>query len=224
MTQGEAMTLNDFVLLAALEISDGDVDRQFTAEELLVEAWKLNPDAFGLRGFEDQHPDANKVYTKLDGRKGLVAEGFITKSGRRVYRLTPRGLAAASRLRPGDTEAQAKMYRVLQTEVAQILGHPVFALWQEDPERPTRFREAGHFWGIAPGTPALRARERVSNIDHALREALRELDLRGTDVIVEKRGRPLFERNDIERCMEFQSVLKDRFRRELQVLDPEGPY
>jgi len=47
------------------------------------------------------------------------------------------------------------------------------------------------------------------------------LDERGVEEIVEQRGRVLFDRKDIERCLEFQRILKHRFERDLKMLDPE---
>jgi len=87
-----------------------------------------------------------------------------------------------------------------------------------------RFREAGHFWGIAPGTPASAVRERVTSIDSALREALAQMDSLKTDIIFEQKGRPMFERKQVQRCLEFQEFLKTRFRKDLLLLDPDGPY
>lgn len=224
MTARPDPSLNDYVVLAAYSLVGDDPNRKFTAEELLVEVWELNPEGFGLRGFERKHPDANKLYTKLDGKSGLVAEGILRKVGQRVYRLTPKGIARAARLRPGDQTAQTKMDRVLQEEVSKILSHPVFADWLRDSERPRHFRDAGHFWGIAPGTPASHVRERVAYVENTLQEALKELDRRGTDAIVEERGRPLFDRKDVEKCLEFQRLLKNRFNRDLTLLDPSGSY
>ncbi len=218
------LTLTEYVLLASLEISGGDLEREFTAEELLVAAWKENPEAFGLRGFEHEYPDSNKLYTKLDGRDGLVARGLLTKAGERVLKLTPVGLASAAGLRPADGSLQTKLHRVLQERVTRIIGHPVFRDWLNDPNRPKHFREAGHFWGIAPGTPAATVREKVLYVEKTLIEALRELDRLGTDVIAEQKGKPVFERIDLERSMEFQKTLKERFRKDLLLLDPEGPY
>ena len=61
----QSLTLNDIVLMAALELCDGDTSKRFTAEELLVKSWKINSRAFGLRGFEQDYPDSNILYTKF---------------------------------------------------------------------------------------------------------------------------------------------------------------
>lgn len=224
MTDPPALTLTDYVVLAALAITEGDVEKPFTVEELLVKVWQMQPSVFGLRGFERTFPDSNKLYTKIDGKDGLVSRGVFTKVAERTLQLTPSGLAAAARLKPQDQATVAKLHRTLQEKIAKIVSHPVFRDWQGDHSRPTRFREAGHFWGIAPGTPAGTVRDRVLAIDRVLADALQEMDALRTDVIVEQKGKPLFDRTEIERCIEFQSTLKTRFRKDLVLLDPTGPY
>ncbi len=97
----------------------------------------------------------------------------------------------------------------------------MFKDWLIDPVRPKYFREAGHFWGIAPGTPPKTVRERVSSVEQTLKAALRVLEQSGVDEVVEQRGKVLFERKDIERCLEFQATLKQRFAKDLKLLDPE---
>lgn len=216
--------LKQQVLLAALECSGCDSKKTFTAEELIVHTWKKDKRAWGLRGFEDQYPDANKMFKELDahaGKQGIVGQGMLEKVHQRVYRITPAGLAAASSLQPSDKIARQKATRELALAVKQILEHPVFKTWLGDHSRPKYFREAGHFWGIAPGTPAKTVRERVSFVEQTLQAALNVLSQEGVNEIIEHRGRILYERNDIERCLEFQNILKERFARDLRLLDPK---
>lgn len=44
-------SLREQVLLAALDCSGGDLEKTFTAEDLLVAAWKRDRIAWGLRGY-----------------------------------------------------------------------------------------------------------------------------------------------------------------------------
>ncbi|MGA2540130.1 MAG: hypothetical protein ABSG78_01070 [Verrucomicrobiota bacterium] len=216
--------LKQQILLAAFELTTGDLNKTFTAEELLVHGWKNDNQAWGLRGFEDTHPDSSKLFKELDahaGKQGIVGEGLLEKVHRRVFRLTTTGLAEVSALRPSDAIAREKADRRLEQDIKQIIEHPVFKDWLNDPSRPKYFREAGHFWGVAPGTPAKTVLERVSAIDRTLTAALKALDTRGTNEFIVQRGKVLFERKDIERCLEFQSLLLDRFERDLKVLAPE---
>ena len=58
--------LRQQLLLAAVDCSVGDMEKTFTAEELLLAAWKRDRAAWGLRGHENDHPDSEKIYKELD--------------------------------------------------------------------------------------------------------------------------------------------------------------
>jgi hypothetical protein len=175
----KSLGLKQQILLAAYELTGGDLQKTVTAEELLVHAWSQDKHAWGLRGFEDSHPDSSRLFKELDmhgGKQGIVGEGLLMKVHQRVYRLTAAGLAAVSDLSPADAIARGKADRQLEAAVKQILEHPVFRQWLKDPTRPKYFREAGHFWGIAPGTPAKTVRERVAVVERTLAAALKALE------------------------------------------------
>jgi hypothetical protein len=99
---------------------------------------------------------------------------------------------------------------------------PIFRSWIKNPDHPRLFRDAGYFWGIGPGSPAGTVRKRVSEIDDVLQASYQFLNDRGVDEIADARGRVLFDRNDLERCRQFQRTLKERFAKELAILDPKG--
>lgn len=221
----DILSLGDKLLSAAVALSDGGVAKDFTAEDLVVQAWKLDHLAFGLRGHEETYPDSNKVYTKIDGKSGLVTKGWLAKTGERRIRVTEAGLARVVGLQGSqDTTLLVKLDRTLQDTLARLLSHPEFVAWRADHSKPTRFRGAGYFWGVAPGMPGHVIRSRVKGIEQTLRAALKMLDERGITDIVRQRGHVLFERRDVELCLEFQETLRARFRNDLNVLDPEGNY
>jgi hypothetical protein len=140
--------------------------------------------------------------------------------------LTSKGLAAAARLRqPGniiDQTVQTKVGRELQSRIKPILDSPVFTSWIKNSEQPKLFRDAGYFWQIGPGSPALTVRKRITEIDDVLQAASQFLSDHGVEEIADARGKVLFDRKDLERCVQFQQTLKDRFAMELAILDPKG--
>lgn len=212
------MGLKPQVLIAAVACSGGDLKKTFTAEDLLIVAWEKNKSAWGLRGYEDHHPDPEKIYKELNrrGKNDLVGMGFLEQVSPLVFRLTAAGLAEASALDPENMKIKERASRELQEEIKIILGHPVFRAWLDDPTSPRSFHKAGSFWGIAPGTPPKMARKRVSFVDETLEAAERFLTARGVDVVSDQRGQNLFDRQDIQRCTEFQGTLKQRFAKELR--------
>lgn len=220
-----SVDLKTQLLLAAVELSKGDLKRRFSSEELLIEAWKRWPQAWGLRGFERLHPDSHRVHRELDSRgkssKGLVSQGLLTRVRPRVYKLTPKGLATASQASHSNVEVREKATRELEQEVNEILAHPVFRRWLEDRAEPKRFRDAGRFWRIAPGTPPPVIRQRIEKIENSLQAARDFMIVRGAEEIADQRGKMLYDKGDLARCLEFQLTLKSRFADDLGFLGVE---
>ena len=219
-------SLREQVLLAALDCCGSDLEKTFTSEDLLVSAWKRDPLAFGLRGYEREYPDSDKVRKELDSRgarpgsasTGLVSSGLILRVRERIYRSTPAGLAAAAEVVGAKPETRGRAERVLADAVDAILSHSVLRGWLKDPSSPRLFRDAGHFWGVAPGTPPKVIQARIMDVDRTLEKALGLLDAGGIDEVAARHGKALFDRNGIERTMNFQATLKERFAKDLATL------
>jgi hypothetical protein len=214
--------LRQQLLAAALECSGSDPSRTFSSEELLIAAWRHDPASWGLRGYEQEHPDSNRIHRELDsrgrGQRGIVGNGFLEKVRPRTYRLTPKGLAAAATASDADPEARERLNRVLEAEVTRVIEHPAFIAWLTDRSRPSSFRDVGHFWGVAPGTPPRVVRQRVQAVQETLTAALQLLERRELDQVGNRQGRLLFERADVERGLEFHHEMKGRFGKELRLL------
>jgi hypothetical protein len=219
-------SLREQVLLAALDCSGADPEKTFTAEDLLVAAWKRDRVAWGLRGYEQDYPDADRLRKEIDSRgaregspsTGLVASGLLSRVRERIYRLTPAGLAAAVEVVGAEPDARVKAQRVLADAVRAILSHSVFRAWLKDSNWPKHFRDAGHFWGIAPGTPARVIQARILDVDRTLEKALDLLNAGGVDEAAARHGKALFDRRDIERANNFHVMLKERFTKDLSTL------
>lgn len=213
--------LREQVLLAALEFTGGDLRKSFTAEDLLMRAWARDPLAWGLRGYELEHPDSEKIRVEIDRAKvkgGMVGLGLFEKIRQRTYRLTPSGLLAASKVKEADPSTRAMAERTLADAIKDIISHPVFLSWTKDSGTPKYFRDAGHFWGIAPGTPPSVINARIRDIDQTIAKASALLDERGTEEVAERHGKVLYDRMDIKRAQEFHATLKQRFASDLATL------
>ncbi len=219
--------LRQQLLTAGLECSDGDTSRTFSSEELLVAAWRRDPASWGLRGYEREYPDSNRIHRELDsrgkGNQGLVGAGLLERVRPRIYRLTPKGLAAATSASTADPEARERTDRIFEGEIKRILEHPTFVSWLKDPASPAHFRDVGYFWGLAPGTPPKVARQRVRSTEDTLRAALELLERRGVTEVGDRQGRLLFDAADVKRGLDFHKAMKDRFQRDLLVLTDGEP-
>jgi hypothetical protein len=224
--KNQRIGLRQQVLLAALDCSGGDLNKTFTAEDLLLAAWKRDKVAWGLPGHESEHPDSEKIYKELDRvsvrgrnvRGGLVGLGLLERVRQRTYRVTPAGLAIATEGAGANPDMRGTAERALADAIAAILSHPVFRWWVQDPNTPKHFRDAGHFWGIAPGTPPNVIRARIAEIDKTLQQASSTMNSKQVEEITGKGGKALFDRRDIERAEQFQAALKTRFAKDLAIL------
>lgn len=210
------------VLAAALTCSKGDPQKTFSFEDLLVQAWRDDPSSWGLRGYEGEHPDPERLHREVDsrgkGQEGLVGMGLLEKADTRVYRLTPKGMVAAALEESDASEGRRSVERTLAGEVRRIIEHPVFVGWLKDPDTPRRFREAGRFWGVAAGMPPDTVRGRVRGVEDTLNAALELLGDREAARVGRSGGKSLYEREDIERALDFQGAMRERFARDLRLL------
>lgn len=180
----------------------------------------------GAARLRQDYPDADRLRKEIDSRgaregnpsTGLVSAGLLLRVRQRIYRLTPAGLAAAAEVVGAEPDTRGKAERALADAVEAILSHPVFQGWLKDPSSPKHFRDAGHFWGVAPGTPARVIQTRILDVDRTLEKALSLLDADGADEVTARHGKALYDRSDIERAISFQATLKERFDKDLATL------
>ena len=167
-------------------------------------------------------PDSERIHRELDSRgknsKGLVELGWLEKVRPRVYRLTLKGLTETGRTKPEHKVVREKIRRQSEDEVRNIIEHSTFQQWLTDRERPKKFRDAGAFWNVAPGTPPEVIRKRIQQVDDVLNSALELLSRAGVEGLGSGRGALLFDRIDIEHAREFQGALKERFAADLKFL------
>jgi len=135
----DELTIPDLLLRTAATL-----DAPFSAEQLVVAAWKLHPIRFGLKnGYEKQYPDSNRVLSCLMGAKGLVKRGWFVKVGEKMYRLSSTGRFILDGHIPEKFKTKKMVIR-LQAEEEKFLAH--LYLFDE----PTTFTEASRWWMLGP--------------------------------------------------------------------------
>lgn len=93
-------TIRGVILRAACELAAGSTLTRIALAAVVVRAWRLDTARLGLRGYEQTHPDANRVYAKLSGTEGLVELGLLERTGFGVVSVTRKGLAWWRRVMP----------------------------------------------------------------------------------------------------------------------------
>lgn len=82
------------ILVAMRQLSQGTTS-PLEYEDIVVTAWKLFPEDFGLRKYVHEHPDSSDIHKPLYGP--LKDRGFVL-SGHKKFRLTERGVEYAAKL------------------------------------------------------------------------------------------------------------------------------
>jgi hypothetical protein len=82
------------ILIAMLRLSGG-TSRPLEYEDIVVQAWRLFPEDFGLRKYVREHPDASDIHKPLYGP--LKGRGYVL-SGNKKFKLTEKGVSFAAEL------------------------------------------------------------------------------------------------------------------------------
>lgn len=127
----DRLTIPEKLLVAALEVRKRSAT--FTAEDLIVEAWHLYPDTFGLSGYADKYPDSNRVLTSIMGTKGMRGKGWLRKVGEKQYRLTSTRLSDGEALFRSVSESTEQSSSYLRAELdrqtAAAFDRLISTLW-----------------------------------------------------------------------------------------------
>lgn len=221
MTAVADCTVSEMILLSAVALEEQG-HSTFTAEELIVAVWRRYPGSFGLKGFVEQHPDANKVLTSLMGEKGIVRRGWLAKMGQKLYALTRDGRGEASRLR-GDPDAppppsrEEKLPRELEQFLIGLLESDALQKLREGRKAELTFADACRFWGIAENLtgPALDAR--LDSFRVTLADVTKRVD---RTVLLSTRRSVAAE--EVAQLGGVHTALRERFDRLLNLLRSRG--
>lgn len=147
-------TLPEKILLAAAHL-ENQGQATFSAEALIISAWQKYPRAFGLKGFENQYPDSNKVLAGIMGEKGLPRRGWMVKVGQKTYSLTRDGRQVVRKLLQGEdtpplTAARpaAKLDREQDLLLQGMLAGTAWMKYRQNKQDDWTFSEACKFWNI----------------------------------------------------------------------------
>jgi hypothetical protein len=179
------LTACDKLLLAAHELDQGK-GKSFTAEDLVVAAWKRFPRAFGLRGYDGPdgmplYPDSNRVFAETMGSKPIRQRGYLVKVGEKRYSLTETGRQAAEHMAgdddvsdsatPTKSGGKATMSRDVRGKLERLLkSRAVQRAQADEPDRIT-FHDACVFWGITSGSTAIELEGSFANIEAVIATA-----------------------------------------------------
>jgi hypothetical protein len=171
-------TLPEKILLAAYHLEEMG-QSPFSAEALIVRAWQQHPRTFGLKGYEEQYPDSNKVLSGVMGEKGLPKRGWLAKVGQKLYSITREGRQVVRRLTleeepPVEPVCAPRLSREHDVLLQALLASAAWQKQRQGRQTEWTFSEACRFWNMGDRTgSAIDAR--LDEIQVALTEIERNL-------------------------------------------------
>jgi hypothetical protein len=115
-----SLTERERKIVEALYRLSADGPRTVTYEDIVVKAWQLYPDDFGLRGYADQYPDASDIHKPLYNK--LKSGGWVKTGphGQKMFRLTQSGWERAQQLLASDSTDKAAYGRISRASLREI--------------------------------------------------------------------------------------------------------
>ncbi len=220
----EKLTVPEKVLIAALEARKRSPT--FTAEDLVVEAWKLYPDTFGLSGYADSYPDSNRVLTNIMGTKGMRGKGWLRKVGEKQYRLTSAGISdGEALLREGPpTSGQSAEYlraeldRQTTSALDRLLTTGAAHKAIDGCADTVTFHEACGFWDITARSNANTLNTRLTDTTVLLDRALEALANKGESEGLKLASGTVITKAQIKILRDLHVELQTRLKSELDIL------
>lgn len=211
------LSLDEKVLLAAYDL---EINQKvpFSAEDLVIAAWRKFPDAFGLEGYGDEYPDSNRVFTKIMGDKGLKGRGWLLKVGEKLYQLSEAGkLYARSIMESGEGTAQrASLDRKQKDFLQRLLQSKVVQKIKNNNYDDVIFVDACSFWDISPRSTGSTLAARLASTE-SLIDYLKELisDNRSLALV---HGGVAITSEDLMLLKKTHEFLLEKFQKELNIV------
>ncbi len=223
-----SLTVCDKLLMAAFDLDSGE-EESFTAEDLVVAAWRRFPRAFGLRGHNDDqgmplYPDSNRVFAEIMGSKPIRKRGYLVKVGQKVYSLTVSGREMALRLcnsssaesPESDTQGgKATLSRRILAKLDRLLGSRAVLRVQMGQEGRITFHDACMFWSITPGSTSIELEGRLANLESVIKHAEEAIKSGASEL---RTGSDDLSNSTPELLRKVHKTLLERFPQELDTI------
>lgn len=216
------LSITEKLLLAAFELEKNG-RRPFSAEDLVVSAWRKFPDAFGLAGYRDKsgsliYPDSNRVFAEIMGSKPIRKRGFLKKVGTKMYQLTEGGREHArlflTEIRQ-ETIQKAALPRDIEEELKRLFGSKPVEKFRNNRIEEITFYDACSFWGISPRSSAIELEGRIANFEKVIELARNVVN---DKMATFEHGSRAFGSQDLDSLLKIHLDLVQRFQEEIKII------
>jgi len=215
----------DKLLLASYK-AEREKGGPITAEDLVVKAWEIYPDTFGLKGHADaegnpKFPDSNRVYAEIMGSKPLRKKGLLTKVGTKTYKLTEygrdRAIALSGQLGQVSRVSKISLSREDVTEIERLMKSRANQKIQSDNSGELNFFDACEFWRINPSTRAKELGTQFVRIEKLIEKAVDLASKKESVSIIH--GGVSYNVDSFIKLKDVHEELKKRFNSEIEHIE-----
>lgn len=218
----DGLKVHEKLLLAAAALTE-EGKKTFSAEDLVVEAWRRDPNTFGLAGHVDDegrplYPNSNRVFAEIMGSKPIRAQGLLVKAGTKMFRLTEAGCqraAALDGIGNGTPGRKAGFSRETAKDLRRLLGARAVEKYLNALEDEITFHDASSFWGITARSSAMEFQGRIGQLEGVLGAASEAAE---HQPIVMEHGSKTLSSEDLEMIFELHDFLLKRFETEISYI------
>jgi hypothetical protein len=221
------VTVHEKLLLAAAQLEE-EGKSPFSAEDLVVAAWRLDPETFGLAGYMDDrgrpaYPNSNRVFAEIMGSKPIRKQGLLAKSGTKTFRLTESGRQRVQDLRSrsddivGQSTSDGKVAfgRDTSRKLQKLLGTRAVEKARSGHIDDITFTDASSFWGITARSTAMTFQARLGDVEGVLRAAQGAAAQRP---IRFEHGGKAYTSNDVQQLIDLHRMMLERFSSQLDII------
>lgn len=213
------LTKAEQLLLAAARLATSrpaESPGGFSAEDLVVEAFKQYPTSFCLKGYPS-HPNSNAVYTFLMGKNArLIVTGWLEKSGTNTYLITPMGLSHAEAISGHAFVPSVAVHRQMEDGMARLLESAAFECFRDGRESQITFHQFCRFMGVAAPDKWQLVKGRIERVEQLVEEAVVRGES-GADLRLHFKGRnERYSPDDLRLLKAALSYLQGRFAEQMR--------
>lgn len=222
MENQDQLNISGKLLLSAYDLEEAG-RCPFSAEDLVVAAWRKFPDAFGLAGYRNNegrlsYPDSNRVFAEIMGSKSIRKRGLLKKVGTKMYQLTEAGREQARLLLRHFSEApieKAALAREVEYELKRLFGSKAVEKFRNKRLADLTFHDACAFWSISPRSSAIELEGRIASLKKVIESARTVVQDKAATF---EHGSHAFGAHDLDNLLEVHQELFQRFQTEIKVI------
>lgn len=222
MSNSNRLNVMDKLLITAFRLKQKRKS-SFSAEDLVVSAWKSFPNTFGLRGYRNEkgelrYPDSNRVFAEIMGSKPIRKRGYLIRVGTKRYNITESGIEYAKFLVKQDYKSapqKAALPREIENKLKNLLDSRAVRKKKENRESDITFFDACNFWKISPGSSSIEFKGSIKNLNNILSTVK---NIAVNNPITFKHSGKVIDKKDIDFLEKLNEILLNKFSSELELI------